>query len=810
MEQSCSIKKYIPKHSYLVNKVNIKGEPNGMNDALYNLSKQKPNARLLFVYRWNMWRYLIFSSTVDAIFKRGERIKKLNAELKQLKLDYTQNEPNLTDKQKRKAQKHIASLQRKLENETTKAEEVAAAVDAPVLMDSEMLRVSARQMTDYLWDKGYFQAKVTFNVFVHGSRANIYFQCNPGNQFFITKYEIKAEDSAITNLIYRDTSVALISKGSPFTKDLLLREENRVYNLLSNRGYYKFKQQYFNFASDTMNVAGDSMPLKMIIYNPVDGDKHKIYRVKDVIIEPEYALGDTSIKAKTLYNGYVFVSSDLQVRPKVICDFIYIKPNSIFREDVKRSTLARLAQLGSFKFVDIRYIENKEIVGDTGELNCYIRMTPAEKYKTVNSFELNRTEEGDRAITNNYSTLYGFAVSSSLLNRNLAHSALQFETQLRAAVEVPFDTLHFLKPVPSLLNYQLGLNNSLIFPKLLYYPHFWPFNQINKDGSLPAVTSFNLNLLFEHNGFYNRTTGSTNLTWQVTKNNQRYFITPVEISLINAHASPLLKLPDDPLILNLFDQHIITDFRFAYLYNLQPITNVVKPFTVFRLGAEIGGFIPSAIDYLFDKQSSNNGDVTRKILGIKYFTYSKIDLDLRGYMPVIKSDNLAARIAIGLGVPFAPSTILPFEKRYYVGGANSIRAWRPRDLGPGSFQSPTGVIYDKSGDFKFEGSFEYRFPIFSFIKGAIFTDYGNVWLDREDPLRPGANFAIDRFYKEIAIGSGAGLRFDFSFFVFRFDVAVPMRDPALNEKDRWVYTKYYSMPNLADKMNLNIGIGYPF
>ena len=811
-QQSCNIRHYIPKNKFLVNKVNVKGEPNGMNEALYNLSKQKPNARLLFVFRYNMWYYLLFSSKVDAILKRGERIKKLTSELNTLKAEYAKNEEGYTDKQKKKMSKKINNLQSKLEGETTTAEEVAQAIDAPVILDSEQLSISSRQMGDYLWDKGYWKAKVSYKVYTHGAHANVYYECTPGKQYHIAKYDIVPEDSNLTKLIKKDTSVYLITSGIAFDKDLLDREKTRVYNLLSNKGYYKFKMQDLAYGFDSVGYGRDSLYLRLDVKNPPEGH-HRVYKVRDVFVEPEYVLGDTTFKTKTTYNGYIFMSAGLTVRPRVMCDFIYIKPHSIFRDDVKKSTITRLGQLGMFQFVDIRYVEDKNDESDTGVLDCYIRTSLAKKYKSLSSFDLNKTDQPDAAITNNYSSLYGIVVSTSLLNRNLNRSAMQFETQLRGAIEVPFDSLHFLKPVTTLLNYQLGLTNSLIFPKLLYYPHFWPFTAMNKNGDLPALTSFNLNLLFEQNSYYSRTTGNTNLTWQITNNNHRFFITPLEVSLVNAHPSPGFTVPQDPIIQNLFDQHIITDFRFAYLYNLQPIINVTRPLTVFRLGAEIGGFVPdviNVIDAAGTPSAGNTGNGTKEIFGIKYYTYGKIDLDIRRYLPVLHNDNLAMRFAVGLGLPFLSSTILPFEKRFYVGGANSIRAWRARDLGPGSYKSPgSGLIYDKSGDFKMEGSFEYRFPIAGFLKGAVFTDYGNVWLYQNDPSRPGAALSSNA-YKEIAVGSGIGLRFDFSFFVFRFDLAVPMRDPSLAESDRWVFRQYSGLPEVGQNLVLNIGIGYPF
>lgn len=314
------------------------------------------------------------------------------------------------------------------------------------------------------------------------------------------------------------------------------------------------------------------------------------------------------------------------------------------------------------------------------------------------------------------------------------------------------------------------------------------------------------------------------MTWQAkVSSNQTLSITPIEIGFVNTgFLSGTFKKSIDsthnPLLIDLFDQHLITDFRASYLINQQPLTNVKYPYWYLRLSFEAGGNVPALLTL---KQQRDSNAVTDKLSGINYYQYTKIEADYQYYLPVLHNNNLAMRIIGGVGVPqslvglFAPntnSTELPFEKQFYVGGANSIRAWKLRTLGPGSYYDPLGpTYYDKSGDIKLEANAELRFPIYSIVKGALFTDAGNVWLYSNDPQRPGSGFYFNTFYKQIAVGSGVGLRFDFSYFVVRFDFAVPLRDPSRPSGSEWEVDELLRQSAWFEhNLQINLGIGYPF
>jgi outer membrane protein assembly factor BamA len=238
---------------------------------------------------------------------------------------------------------------------------------------------------------------------------------------------------------------------------------------------------------------------------------------------------------------------------------------------------------------------------------------------------------------------------------------------------------------------------------------------------------------------------------------------------------------------------------------------VKKPLFFFREAAEFGGLLPFLISQVAGNSTKSDILTNNSLTGITYYKYIKSESDFRYYIPLGQETNLALRSIFGIGAPMFNSATLPFEKRFFSGGANSIRAWKLRQVGPGSFYSNNpGVNFDQSGDLKLEFNSELRFPIYGVFKGALFLDAGNVWLFKNDAERPGAEFAFNRFYKEIAVGTGFGTRFDFSVFLFRVDFGVKLRDPAQPENQRWLFNKWDESDWIGNFMNLNLGIGYPF
>jgi outer membrane protein assembly factor BamA len=281
-----------------------------------------------------------------------------------------------------------------------------------------------------------------------------------------------------------------------------------------------------------------------------------------------------------------------------------------------------------------------------------------------------------------------------------------------------------------------------------------------------------------------------------------HIIQPFNISSVKVFPTPEfskeLEAINDPRLKNQYTDHLITALQYSFIFNNQDIKKA-KDFIYFRGNIETSGNIFHLFNNLLDSKQDSTG--VYHVAGIRYAQYAKMDFDFRYYLMASHTNQVVFRAIAGIGIPYGNSDALPFEKGFYLGGANSMRAWIYRGLGPGGFVDP-GTNIDKMGEILLECNIEYRFPIYSFFKGALFYDVGNIWLINRDDNFTNAEFKFDTFYKQIAMDAGFGFRFDFKFFIFRVDFALRLRDPSQAEGSRWV----------ADKgiWFWNFGIGYPF
>jgi outer membrane protein assembly factor BamA len=283
-------------------------------------------------------------------------------------------------------------------------------------------------------------------------------------------------------------------------------------------------------------------------------------------------------------------------------------------------------------------------------------------------------------------------------------------------------------------------------------------------------------------------------------------INPSEINFVNVNLgndfASLLDKSNNLFLKNSFQSQLISSMRYGFQYNSQRIGEM-KNFFFFQGNFESSGLLLRGSRELIKNPGINNDKYI--VFGVPFSQFVRFDGDIRYFRFVGRSSSIAFRSFVGLGIPYGNSSVMPFVKSFFGGGANGIRAWIARSLGPGAYQNPTSVRFDQIGDIKLEWNFEYRAKIYKIFEGAAFIDAGNIWLRQKDIQRPLAEFESNRFYKEIAVGIGAGLRLNFDFFIIRLDLAYKMRDPSFPSNDRWVI-QYQKLR----QGNLNFGIGYPF
>ena len=829
--QSCNIAKHIPKDSLLLEEVNIKGAPAVAKGELDDLLQQRPNEKLFGVVRFRMWRNIIFKQEQ----KNKKKIVKAQAKVDKLEAKYQQAVS--ADASGKKLQRIDRRLDKKEEKvETLKRKEF----EDPVLFDSIKTQSALDQMEGFLFNWGWFNNSISYEMdTVKDVKAEVTYTVEPGNPFYVRSFDRRILDSTLIPKLKDDSLPQPLRKGLQYNGDSLAHYRDDLTKHFRESGYFNFSRDYITYEVDS-NLTGDSVNVGMTITNPVGRNKHRIFMVNDVYVEPEYFISDTDPKDSFAYEDFVFISRALSVKPKIIADYVFFRKGQLYQASDYQQTLNRLAQLNIYKFVDIQFVQDTANRPDTGLLNVFIRLTPMDRKVIGADLTFNRVEQSAGQFVNSTTVFAGVASSLYYINRNLAKSVMQFELRPRASIDVPITSFGRKGNILDSAVYEYGATASLIIPRLwgptfMLKPLFRENENILK---FDSRTSFNLSYLKDYTLFFKRNTLNLNWTYQwkdpflqpvkglkifktpVTFRNVNIFLTPIEISYIDADfrnnrfRDEILK-SGDPLLVNLYDPHIITDTKLTFLINQQPLTTVKDRLWLFRTSMETGGLTFGFIDRVLLGSTKQ-----AKVLDALYYNYLRIETDLRNYQP-LGNTNLVTRLFTGVGVPIFNSDNLPFEKRFYVGGSNSMRAWRLRELGPGRYNDTTDDIrFDRTGDLRIEANIEYRFPIYSIFNAAVFTDIGNVWT-----LRGGSTdendygvfkFNQGKFINDLAIAGGLGLRMDLSFFVIRLDLAIPLRDPAIdpdlgdpNSNDKWVYQNFNG-PWFRNNIQLNIGVGYPF
>ena len=391
-------------------------------------------------------------------------------------------------------------------------------------------------------------------------------------------------------------------------------------------------------------------------------------------------------------------------------------------------------------------------------------------------------------------------------NKNLLRGLELFEVRLNTTVEVQriiSDVNQDNQTIQKYLPFNTFLFGPVVSLKLPKIPKFMHF--LGTTGQKTSITtSFN----YQQRPDYQR--NIFNLAYGYSAQYGRHIthtINPAEINFVYVNLgtefSNLLDKSNNLFLKNSFQSQLISSMRYSFIYNGQHVGET-KNFIFFQGNFESSGFLLRQSRAFYANPGINTSN-QYVVFGVPFSQFVRFDTDLRYYRFLGKSSSLAMRSFVGLGIPYGNSKVMPFVKSFFGGGANGIRAWIARSLGPGGYENPTNVRFDQIGDIKLEWNLEYRSTIYKIFEGAAFVDAGNIWLRQKDLQRPLAEFDAQRFYKEIAIGVGAGLRFNFDFFIIRLDVAYKMRDPSGPLGDRWVI-QYQKLR----QGNLNFGIGYPF
>lgn len=687
--------------------------------------------------------------------------------------------------------------------------------ERPSVFDSASSLQSIAEMKQYLNKTGYFFSSVEFRTnHLRKKKVVVDYLVTPSVPYRVKSVRYDIHDSIMLSFIEKSIADSRIITGDKYNAFNLDDERDRMTEILQNNGYFYFTRDYIYFEIDSAfrsNELEINVKVKPWMDDTLKGiaQVHKRYFIRNVFITPGFnPMAPVTAKQDTIgleipgalrkkYSGDYFLiqEKDDHIHPRTIIQSVFIRPGDPFRQVNIGRTRSRLSEIGVFGYTNIRF---KPVTGlpDTitdGILDCQIDLTKRKPHSFTVETEV--TNSGGRP---------GIGLNFTYTNSNIFRGSETFRMKARGALEAQKifgSNAEYLDGTPFFNTIESGLEMGLLFPRFLI-----PVRQERFPRYFRPKTTISLGIGYEKRPEFER--WLTNLTfgydWKESER-KRHQIFPFDWSLVNVNLSPDFKqvLEDEPndRIKNQYTDNFITAIRYSYTYNTQDIKKI-RDFFFFKGNLETAGNILNLGSNLLRAPVDSLG---RYILfGIPFAQYVKIDGDFRFFNVITRNTSFAYRLFLGAGWPYGNARFLPLEKGYYAGGANGMRGWPYRLLGPGSYNNPDDN-FDRMGDIQLEANLELRFPIYSFIKSAIFADIGNIWLMKEQESYAGGNFSFSRFYKEFAIDVGLGLRLDFNFFILRVDFATPLRQPAMPAGKRWVANDWH----ISDVI-INFGIGYPF
>lgn len=750
---SCRATKYVPEEEYLLHSYKIETEDGDFEKKELNeYIKQKPNKKIIF-WRFYLSLYNLSSPEKDNGFHNWLR---------------RIGEP-------------------------------------PSVYDEGLKKQSAEQLTLHMRNKGFYDAEVSDTTFFRKGRAKVLYHVVPNQPYRIRDITYFFQDATLAHMVLADTTSSKFRHGELFDVDELEQERVRIETVLRDSGYYAFSRDFVYFEVDSA-LGTHQVDITLGIRNfPTTNRRgetrtlpHPVYTIRDVYMGTDFdaiSLENSDprdLERDTLvYDSiHLVYSGTLNIRPGVVTQKNYIIPGTVYDASDVNRTYRNLNSLSAFRTVDIRF---KEVDSAEPMLDCEVLVVPA----TRQSYALK--VEGTNSGGN-----IGAAANVSYRHRNLFGGSEQFDLSFTGALEnlkegtAPTDST---QSGPSLMQ-EFGVEARLSIPKFLL-----PLKTTQFIRKYNPQTSIRLSYNYQKRPDYIRTLANASFgyDWRGSQN-MRHRVYPLEASLIlTPYKSDAFQgWLEGKYLYYSYQPHLIVNNRYSLVWSNQKLLKN-QNFQDIRFNVETAGNL-LYLGFKFFNPGTDSGKY--QVLGVNFAQYIKTDIDFRSYTFLYEDISLVLRGFAGVGLAYGNSNAMPFEKQYFSGGANSIRAWQVKSLGPGSYQDPNQTTYpNQTGDVKLEANMEYRFKLFWKLEAALFLDVGNIWSLSTEDDREGAGFVFNRFYKELAVGTGVGARAVFSFFVFRFDLGIPLRSPYPVEGENW-------LPGNAGvkgrDLTFNLAIGYPF
>jgi outer membrane protein insertion porin family len=681
----------------------------------------------------------------------------------------------------------------------------------PVLMDQVDPNRIALLLSGRLNNEGYFKSTTAASVKTKKKETEVTYTVQLKAPYHLNQIAYPQGRDSIYAMVFRTMEKgSLLKPKQRYQLDLLQAEQKRIEGVVENYGFYYFDDQYLIFEADS-TIGNKNIDLQLRLEEGVPARAKKMYDLHNVTVYPNYTLQWDTVHKKmdtTWVKNMRFIDDAGFFKPNVLERFINLKSGARYRKIDQEYTLSHLMSLGTFKFVNIK------LRADTSKTHNYLHadifLTPLKK----KSLKL------DAQVVSKSNNFVGPGIGFTFTNRNFLKGAELFQFKLNSSYEVQLNNTRN----QTLNSFELGAEAKLSLPRFIT-----PFNIDFTSRKYIPHTSFKLGSNLQNRVGYFRLNSfqiGYGYNWRETTHSA-HELYPIEVNYIKTDKTSrefLELLNYNVALRNSFDNQFIIGTRYSYTINTQLKEEIVNRVVQNRIrthnfyfngNVDIAGNLMNTLQGWFSSQEVGN----RTILNQPYSQYIRGDVDLRHYWQTSKTHRVVSRVVLASGYALGNSKLLPYIKQFAIGGSNSIRAFQPRSIGPGTYNILEDSLYksgnifvDQRGDIKLEMNVEFRFDVYKAVKGAVFIDAGNIWLFREDAYRPGGVFAFDRFFNELAVGTGFGLRFDFSFFVLRGDLAMPIRKPYLPIQDRWVFDEidFGSSSWRRNNLVFNIAIGYPF
>jgi outer membrane protein insertion porin family len=662
----------------------------------------------------------------------------------------------------------------------------------PVLFSQVDLQYNADVLQSYSENFGYFKTRSSSDSTRHGKRASAEYILKPGRQYKIRNVIFPDDSSKIGKTIARTQRRSVLTPGDGYDLDKIKTERERIDARLKNRGFYFFGPDYLMVQVDS-TVGKYEVDLRMKIKDETPEKAKRVYTINDIIIYPNFSIKTDTVHYKpedvSHHRDLTIIDSADTFNPRVFDHTLLFKTGHIYKRRDHNMSLNRLVTMGTFKFVKNEFRVSDSL--DTA-LDAYYFLTPLPK-KSI------RVEVIGKTNSANYT---GSELNVNWSNRNAFHSAELLSVSVFGGMEVQVSGQNEGFNV-----YRVGSEVNVTWPRFLT-----PF-RIRDESEFVPKTKATIGYEFQKRiQLYALNSFKTSFGY-IWKENIRkeHELNVTEINYVSPNGVTDLyrqEIEENPSLEKVIEKQLIFGPTYSYTF-----TNTMRKRQINTFYYKGGLSLAGTIAGLITGANVKKGD-TVTIANVPFSQFVKLESDFRHYLKLGENAQLASRIIVGTGFPYGNSTELPFIKQFFIGGTNSIRAFRTNSIGPGTYNPETessDFLPDQSGDLKLELNTEYRMKLFSIVRGAIFIDAGNIWLMNKNPEKPGAEFT-GKFLSQLAVGTGVGLRFDLSFLVLRTDLAFPIRKPYLPEGQRWVIDDIDFGSGGWRKENLifNLAIGYPF